>query len=361
MIAIVIGTRPELIKIFPLVNYLKKKNVKFKIIHTGQHYSKNLNDIFLSDFANLSPDYNLRVGSKPHAEQTALMMIGIEKIVKKNLFNSLIVYGDTNSALAGALVASKIENLTLIHLEAGLRSFEIKMPEETNRKAIDHISDILITTTKLAKIFLTSEGLNKKNIFYSGNTIVDAIKFCKTKIKNNYLFLKKFNLITKKYFLLTLHRQENVANKKKFLKIINSLNDVIFNFDIDIIFPAHPRTKIFLKSLNIKLNKRIKLVEPMNYINFLTLIQNSKLVITDSGGIQEESCVMKVPSITLRTSTERQETIRMGANILSKYDSKDLLKNVYKILNKKIIWKSPYGNGKASIEIYKILNKLKKL
>ena len=130
---------------------------------------------------------------------------------------------------------------------------------------------------------------------------------------------------------------------------------------MDIIFPAHPRTKIFLKSLNIKINDRIKLVEPMNYINFLTLIQNSKLIITDSGGIQEESCVMKVPSITLRTSTERQETIQMGANILSEYDSKSLLKNINKILNRKISWKSPYGNGKASIEIYKILKKLKKL
>ncbi len=361
MIAIVIGTRPELIKIFPLVNYLKKKKGNFKIIHTGQHYSKNLNNIFLSDFINLKPDYNLKVGSKPQSEQTALMMIGIEKILKKKLFESLIVYGDTNTALAGALVASKFKNISLIHLEAGLRSFEIKMPEETNRKAIDHISDILITTTKLAKKFLIKEGINSKNIFYSGNTIVDAIKYSSDKLKNNSNLLNNLNLITKKYFLLTLHRQENVENKKKFLKIINSLNKVISKFDMDIIFPAHPRTKKFINSLKIKLNKRIKIIEPLNYINFLTLIKNSKLIITDSGGIQEESCVMKVPSITLRTSTERQETILIGTNILSEYDSKNLLKNINKILNRKIYWRSPYGNGKASIKIYKILKKLKKI
>ncbi len=361
MIAIVIGTRPELIKIFPLVNYFKKKNVKFKIIHTGQHYSKNLNDIFLSDFVNLVPDFNLKVGSRPHSEQTGLMMIGIEKIVKKNFFKSLIVYGDTNTALAGALVASKVKNLCLVHLEAGLRSFEIKMPEETNRKAIDHISDVLITTTKLAKKFLLKEGIKRKNIFYSGNTIVDAIRYSSERIKKNYSFLNKLNLRYKEYFLLTLHRQENVENKKKFLNIINSLNKVISKFNIDILFPAHPRTKKLINTLKIKLNKRIKIIEPLNYINFLTLIKNSRLIITDSGGIQEESCVMKVPSITLRTSTERQETIMIGSNILSEYDSKNLLKNINKIFNKKINWKSPYGNGKASSKIYKILKNLKKI
>lgn len=361
MIALVIGTRPELIKIFPLVNYLKSKKIKFKIIHTGQHYSKNLNNIFLKDFSNLTPDFNLKVGSKPHAEQTALMMIGLEKIIKKNNFSSLIVYGDTNTALAGAVVASKINNISLIHLEAGLRSFEVKMPEETNRKAIDHISDILITTTKIANNFLIKEGIEKKKIFYSGNTIVDAIKSYEHQIYKNSKLLDNLGLESKKYFVLTLHRQENVDNKKKFLKIINSLNKICSYFNKKIIFPAHPRTLKLLKSLRVSLDKRIKLIEPMNYINFLTLIKNSKLIITDSGGIQEESCVLKVPSITLRTSTERQETILMGANILSEYDEINLLKNVKKILKRNISWKSPYGNGDASIKIFKILKKLKKI
>ena len=161
--------------------------------------------------------------------------------------------------------------------------------------------------------------------------------------------------------MLTLHRQENVDNKKKFLKIINSLNKICSYFNKKIIFPAHPRTLKLLKSLRVSLDKRIKLIEPMNYINFLTLIKNSKLIITDSGGIQEESCVLKVPSITLRTSTERQETILMGANILSEYDEINLLKNVKKILKRNISWNSPYGKGDASIKIFKILKKLKKI
>jgi len=315
----------------------------------------------MHDFNNLKPDYNLKIGSKTHAEQTALMMMGLEKVIKKSKFSSLIVYGDTNSALAGALVASKIKKISLIHLEAGLRSFELKMPEETNRKAIDHISDILITTTKFAKNFLVNEGIDKKKIYYSGNTIVDAIKFYNKKIIKNDDFLKNFELKKKEYFVLTLHRQENVDDKYKFLKIINSLNKVCKIYNFDIIFPAHPRTKKLIKVLKVNLSKNIKLVEPMNYVNFLTLIKNSRLIITDSGGIQEESCVMKVPSITLRTSTERQETIAMGSNILSRYDIKDLLKNIKKLLKKRILWKSPYGSGDASYKIFKILKTLKKI
>lgn len=361
MIGIILGTRPELIKIFPIVNFFKKKKVKYKIIHTGQHYSKNLNNIFLKDFKILDPDYNLKIGSKPHGEQTALMMIGIEKILSTIPLKAILVYGDTNSALAGALAGSKFHDVCVIHLEAGLRSFEIKMPEETNRKAIDHISDILITTTTIAKNFLIKEGIKKNTIFISGNTIVDAIKLHKAKIDSNFNLLKDYNLNKNNYFLLTLHRQENVEDKNKFLKIYKSLEKISTNLQMDIIFPAHPRTQKLIKSLNIKFNKKIKIIEPVNYLNFLTLINNSRLVITDSGGIQEESCTMRVPTITLRTSTERQETVNMGANILSKYDYNSLFKNITAMLNKKIKWEKPYGSGNASEKIYNILKKLKKI
>ena len=359
MIGIVVGTRPELIKIFPIVKFFKQKKVKYKIIHTGQHYSKNLNEIFLENFSILKPNYNLKIGSKPHAEQTALMMIGLEKILKKNFFNSVLVYGDTNSALAGALVASKFESIKLVHLEAGLRSFEIKMPEETNRKIIDHISDILITTTNIAKNFLIREGLSREKIFISGNTIVDAIKFYKKKIIKNNKLISHLKLKKNDYILLTLHRQENVDDKYKFLNIFKTLEKISKKFNIKIIFPAHPRTQKIMKVLNLLSNSNIKVIQPLNYINFLTLIKNSKLVITDSGGIQEESCTLKVPVITLRTSTERQETINMGANILSKYDYLNIHNNINKILKKNIKWKYPYGKGNASKNIYNILKLVK--
>jgi UDP-N-acetylglucosamine 2-epimerase (non-hydrolysing) len=361
MIGLILGTRPELIKIFPIVNFFKKKKVEYKIIHTGQHYSKSLNNIFLKDFKILNPDYNLKIGSKPQGEQTALMTIGIEKILSKGFIKTILVYGDTNSALAGALAGSKFHDVCVVHLEAGLRSFEIKMPEETNRKAIDHISDILIATTIIAKNFLIKEAIPKNKIFISGNTIVDAIKLHSLKIDNNINLLKNYNLNKKKYFLLTLHRQENVNDKNKFLKIYNSLEKISKNLKTDIIFPAHPRTQKLIKLLNLKFNNKIKIIEPVNYLNFLTLIKNSKLVITDSGGIQEESCTMRVPAITLRTSTERQETVHMGANILSKYDYNSLLKNITRLLNKTIKWQKPYGSGNASEKIYNILKKLKKL
>jgi UDP-N-acetylglucosamine 2-epimerase (non-hydrolysing) len=361
MIGIVVGTRPELIKIFPVIKFFKKKKVKYNIIHTGQHYSKSLNNIFLKDFKILNPDYNLKIGSKPQGEQTALMIIGLEKILRKGFIKTLLVYGDTNSALAGAMAGSKFHDVCVVHLEAGLRSFEIKMPEETNRRAIDHISDILITTTTIAKNFLINEGIKKKYIFTSGNTIVDAIKFYKKKVNDNFNLLKNYKLNKSEYFLLTLHRQENVEDKNKFLKIYNSLEKISKKIKMNIIFPVHPRTKKLMKSLNIKFNKKIKIIGPVNYLNFLTLINNSKIVITDSGGIQEESCTMRVPTITLRACTERQETINMGANILSKYDYNSLLKNVKIMLKKKIKWKNPYGSGHASEKIYNILKKLKKI
>ena len=359
MIGIVIGTRPELIKIFPIVKFFNKKKIKYKIIHTGQHYSKNLNDIFLKDFGILKPNYNLKIGSKPHAEQTALMMIGLEKILQKKTFKSILVYGDTNSALAGALVASKFQNVKLVHLEAGLRSFEIKMPEETNRKIIDHISDILITTTKIAKNFLIGEGLPRNKIFISGNTIVDAVKLYNNKITKNNKLINDLKLKKNNYFLFTLHRQENVEDKNKFLRLFKTLEKISKKFNIKIVFPAHPRTQKIMKLLNLLSNTKIKVLQPLNYINFLTLIKNSKLVITDSGGIQEESCTLKVPVITLRTSTERQETIYMGANILSKYDYLNITKNINKIFKKKIKWTYPYGKGNASKNIFNILKLVK--
>lgn len=357
MITIIVGTRPELIKIFPLVEELRKKKINFKIIHTGQHYSSSLNNIFLKYFKSLKISYNLKIGSHPTSKQTGLMMTSLEDIFSKINPNLVIVYGDTNSALAGALVASKNKNIKLLHLEAGLRSFEKNMPEETNRKIIDHISDYLFPPTKLAKNLLLREGILKSKIFLTGNTIKDSIKILEAKIKKKNILirmgLKKFN-----YFLVTIHREENLDTKERLNRILDLLSSISTRYNKTIIFPCHPRTKSLIKKFKLKVDNSIKITEPLRYDYFLNLLYYSFLVISDSGGIQEESCILKKRMITLRTKTERQETIKIGCNVLSKIDLKDIFKKINLMKSKKIQWQNPYGEGNISQKIVKQIKKL---
>ena len=357
MIIIVIGTRPELIKIFPLVGELKKKKINFKIIHTGQHYSSSLNNIFLKYFKSLKISYNLKIGSHPASKQTALMMTSLEAIFNKINPKLVIVYGDTNTALAGALVASKNKNIKLLHLEAGLRSFEKKMPEETNRKIIDHISDYLFPPTKLAKKLLIKENISKSQIFLIGNTIKDSIKILETKIKEKNI-LTKMRLKSFNYFLVTIHREENLDTKERLNKILHLLTSITKKYNKCIVFPCHPRTRNLIKKFKLKVDISIKIIEPLRYDYFLNLLYYSFLVISDSGGIQEESCILKKRMITLRTKTERQETIKIGCNVLSTINLRDVFGNIDSIKSKKIQWSNPYGQGNIS---QKIANQIKKL
>ena len=356
MIGIIVGTRPELIKIYPVVSFFKKKKFKFKIIHTGQHYSGNLNDIFLRDFKILKPDYNLKIGSKPHSEQISNMMIKIERIIEKGLFKSVLVYGDTNSAFAGAMVASKFNNIKVIHLEAGLRSFDKKMPEELNRRLIDHSSDLLLCPTINSKKNLLDENISPKKIFVVGNTIYDAIK---SPLVQKHLVLFKNNIKRSNYIVLTIHREENTLNHKNLKIILKSLIKISKKFNYKIFFPTHPKTKKILNK--IKYNKKIiKSIRPMNYFDFLCLMRNSKLIFSDSGGVQEEACILKIPLITIRNSTERPETIKIGCNILSKINDKKLYNDTLKLLKRKINWRNPYGDGKAAEKSYYIIKKFMK-
>lgn len=357
MIAIIIGTRPEFIKILPLVKQLKKKKIKFRLIHTGQHYSKNLSDIFLKEFKNIKIDFNLKVGSHTQSKQTALMMEGLEKILVNNVYTHAIVYGDTNTALSGALVASKISHIKLIHIEAGLRSFEVNMPEETNRVIIDHISDYLFAPTKISKNFLIKENISKNKIFLTGNIIKDSIDTCRNLIKKNNL-LKILDIKKKNYFVVTIHRQENIENQKRLREIIKSLNIICEKYKKSIIFSVHPKTKKKIKELNLSINKKINFIDPVNYKDFLYLLKNSFFVISDSGGIQEECCLLKIKLITLRTSTERQETISIGCNILSNVEDNKMLKKIDYMVKKKPKWTNPYGAGKISKNMYNIIKTL---
>ncbi len=355
MLSIILGTRPEIIKLYPLISLLKKEKINFNIIHTGQHYSNNLNNIFLKQLRiPKNKIINLKVGSTHHARQISLMAIGIEKYLKNNKkVKAVIVYGDTNSALAGSLASINIKNIYLIHLEAGLRSFDKNMPEEISRRLIDHCSDLLLCPTKTSKDYLLKEGIKKDKIHIVGNTIVDALK---SKIVQSSI-KKNFNKLKKNYLLLTIHREENTFDPNKLKIIISSIQKICKNQKLHAIFPIHPKTKKLLSRLKYD-QKLIRVIQPLNYLSFINLLKNCKIVVSDSGGIQEEACILKIPLITVRNSTERPETIKIGCNILTSVSSNNIYKNAKIILKKKIYWKNPYGKGDASKKSLKIIQKM---
>lgn len=297
-IMMIAGTRPEVIKLSELN---KKLNFcKSVYVYTGQHFSKNMKDIFLEELDS-EPDIDLGCN-------TSNVEIIRKKLVKLILEIKpliLLVYGDTNSTLAGAL-AAKDTNTELIHIEAGLRSFDLRMPEERNRIKVDQISDYLLCPTTLSREYLRFEGI-KKNVFVTGNLIVDVSKkFLNSKLPKDYQFLEEF-------ILLTLHRAENVDDPKSLKILVEKLKEISNH---KIIFPIHPRTMKNLKANNIKIPKNVTIIDPVGYVEFLSLINHSKLVLTDSGGVQEESIILGKPCITLRYTTERWETNLMGGNRL---------------------------------------------
>lgn len=352
-IAIILGTRPEIIKLSPIIRESQKQNLDFFIIHTTQHYTKYLDRIFFEELNLPQPKYNLGVRSGNHGEQTGKILIKVEGVLEKENPDIVLVEGDTNSVLAGGLAAFKL-GIKVGHVEAGLRSYDRTMPEEINRILVDHISDYLFAPTNKASFILKGEGIESKKIFVVGNTIVDAV-FQNLKIAEKKDILKKLQLKPKKYFLLTLHRPSNVDYKKNFYDILKGLNLIYKKFKLPIIFPIHPRTEKQLKIFELELPDGINILEPVGYLEFLQLEQSATLCLTDSGGIQEEACVLKVPCVTIRENTERVESIEVGANILAGTMPEKICYSVKKMLNKKPSWSNPFGDGKSGRRIVKIL------
>ena len=353
-LAIILGTRPEIIKMSPIIRELQKRKINFFVLHTNQHYSRNLDKVFFKELQLPRPKYNLKINFGIHAEQTGGMMIGIEKVLIKEKPDVVLVEGDTNTVLAGALTAAKLQ-IKVAHIEAGLRSYFRGMPEEINRVIADHCSDYLFAPTKGSKNNLLKEGISKKNIFVVGNTIVDAVFQNSKLVGKKSRILLKLKLKKRSYCLLTAHRQENVDNKKRLGKILQGLGLIYKKYGLKIIFPIHPRTKKRIGEFKLKVPTGIKLIEPVGYLDFLQLEKNAILVFTDSGGIQEEACILKVPCVTLRDNTERPETIVASSNILSGVEPDKILKSFSKMINKKRNWKNPFGAGKASKKIIDII------
>lgn len=331
-IFLIAGARPNFMKIAPLINQFKIKDIKFKLIHTGQHYDYNMSKIFFDNLEIPEPDFYLNAGSGTHAFQTAKIMIEFEKVILKEKPKLVIVVGDVNSTIACTLVAKKLF-IDVAHVEAGLRSFDMKMPEEINRILTDQISDFLFITEKSAEINLKREGIDPDKIFYVGNIMIDTLLMNLNRAQDLNVY-KIFNLEEKSYALITIHRPSNVDNKENLEKIIQIINYI--QERVKIFFPIHPRTKKRLKQFNLEkdLNTfNLILSEPVGYLEFLNLMINSKLILTDSGGIQEEASYLKIPVLTLRKNTERPITIEKGTNTLIGINFEKLKKSIDEILS----------------------------
>jgi len=347
----VVGARPNFMKVAPIMREAEKHN-EFKqiLVHTGQHYDKNMSKCFFEELGICEPDINLEVGSGPHGEQTGKIMHRFEEFILKEGGNLVVVVGDVNSTIACGLVAAKL-HIPLAHVEAGLRSFDRKMPEEINRLLTDAISDFLFTPAEEANKNLKKEGIPEEKIFLVGDIMIDTLLWEMERtpdIDNPPLP----ELDNKNYATLTLHRPSNVDDPEIFKGILNALDEIANK--IPIIFPAHPRTVNRMKEFKFSpKNDNLKIIEPLSYRDFLRLYKNSKFVLTDSGSIQQETTFLNIPCLTIRKNTERPFTITKGTNVLTGTDPERITEEAFKILEGEIKQSEglPLWDGKTAERI----------
>ena len=354
----IVGTRPNMMKIAPIMEEMAK-NEAFQpvLVHTGQHYDENMSEIFFRQLGIPEPDYNLGVGSGSHTYQTAHVMLALEPLLEELKPDCVLVVGDVNSTLAGALVAAKML-IPVAHVEAGLRSFDRTMPEEINRTLTDHISDFLFTTEESGNENLLREGVPQEKIFLVGDVMIDTLLRHRDKARALNA-LERFGLKPGGYALLTLHRPSNVDEGDVLSGIVDALVQV--QEMLPVVFPVHPRTRKRLEEFGLwpKLSglPRMVLTEPLGYLEFLGLMQDARVVLTDSGGIQEETTILKVPCLTLRYNTERPATISQGTNKLVGNRSEDIVRAVREVLEGEVRTGTlpKFWDGKAAERIVRIL------
>ncbi len=356
-IAIVLGTRPEIIKMSPIVVECQKQGVDFFILHTGQHYSHELDKQIFDDLKLPAPKHNLGIGGQPYRKQVGLMTKEISKILDIEKPDVVIVQGDTISVLAGAMAGKKV-GIKIAHHESGLRSHDTSMVEETNRVITDHISDFLFVPTLDALKNLQEEGMDPDRIHMVGNTIVDAVLQNLDKALNTGKKFEEHKLSSRGYILASAHRAENVDVPKRLKGIIEGLRLTGQELGVPVIFPVHPRTKFKLKEFNITLPDNIIEIEPVGFLELLKLEKHARLVMTDSGGMQEESFILRVPCVTLRDNTERPETVEHGANIVSGVEPEKILAAAKLMVGKNLNpthFINPFGDGRTAERIIRIL------
>lgn len=315
-ITLIAGARPNFMKIAPIIHDIKKsqengKAIEYRLVHTGQHYDKNMSDTFFDELNIPQPDVNLNCHGGSQAEQAAAIMVSFEKDIMNHPTDLVMVVGDVTSTMACSIVAKKL-NIKVAHVEAGIRSRDLTMPEEINRMVTDSITDIFFTTSISAGGNLETEGHPKNKIHFVGNVMIDTLRANEARFKKPSIW-EDLGLKKERYLVMTMHRPANVDEEAKLKDFIESIDHNVQ--EMPVIFPIHPRTKRILEKAGIQMNN-IKLIQPLGYLEFNYLVKHAKGVLTDSGGITEETTVMKVPCITLRDNTERPETIDVGTNEL---------------------------------------------
>ncbi len=355
-----LGTRPEIIKLSPLIRELEARGADYFTVHSNQHYSYELDKVFFDELSLPAPDHALGAKSGSHARQTGRIMEGVEGVFAKEKPDAVFVQGDTNTVLAGALAAYKL-GVFIAHVEAGLRSFDRRMPEEANRVMTDHVSDYLFAPTEQAKKNLESEGVGKHElitwrgaftpkIFVSGNTSVDAanqnLGLAEETFPN---YLESLGLSEKEYLLVTAHRAENVDEKETFKEFLQAFNELADETGKKTVYPVHPRSKKRIQEFGLNTGN-VELIEPPGYLEFLLLEKGAHRILTDSGGVQEEACTLGVPCVVLRKSSDRPESIGAGAARLGGV-TRESIKAAFHELDSVKKWENPYGDGNASKNI----------
>lgn len=349
----VIGARPQFIKAAVLSRLIRQEysdRLKEILLHTGQHYNKNMSDVFFKEMEIPEPDYNLNIGSGSHGKMTGRMLEAIEELLIEKKPDYLLVYGDTNSTLAGALAASKL-HIPVIHVEAGLRSNNMKMPEEQNRILTDHISSLLLCPTEQAVKNLEKEGIDD-GVHNIGDIMLDASLYYRKKLETTQSYLpEEFNFLDD-FFLITLHRAENTDEEKRLASIVSSLNSLNKKTGI---LPLHPRTKKMLERRSLKFNDNIKVIDPIGYLDMIRLESKCSFIITDSGGVQKEAYFFKKPCITMRDQTEWVETVEAGCNILVGADYNKIIDAVNGFVEIEKEYPPLYGDGNTGEKILSLL------
>jgi len=360
----VVGARPQFVKLAPVCRAIERHNsrddapfIEHRIIHTGQHYDREIAELLFEQLSIPTPDYNLGVGSSPHGAQIARMLQRMEPLLRKEPIDWVIVYGDTNSTLAGALLAVRLM-IPLAHVEAGCRSGNGSMPEEQNRTVADHLSQLLLAPSESAIKNLRREGIGtdddprQRRTVFAGDVMYDSLlQHMTLSEKRSNTVLQEMGLAPKRYYLLTLHRAENTNNRQRLVSILKAATSL----DLPVLFPVHPRTRHLLAAGGIHLNGKIHQVPPLGFLEMVGLERNAKKILTDSGGVQKEAFYLGVPCVTLRDNTEWPETVTCGANCLAGTEPQSIWKAVRD--NHVVDWShsAPYGDGTSA---EKIVNEL---
>jgi UDP-N-acetylglucosamine 2-epimerase (non-hydrolysing) len=349
-LAVVVGTRPEVIKMSPVIREIQARGIPFVLIHSNQHYSKEMDQVFFDELELPAPHHNLEISAATHSNQIGEILIRVTPVLEREKPDLLLIQGDTNTVVASALAAERL-GIPVAHVEAGLRSYDRRMPEESNRVMTDHLSDLLFAVTDVQRNILAHEGIDRKKIHVVGNTIADAVRQ-NLDLAAKSQVLTQLGVKAKDYFLLTVHRASNVDDEAALRETLELLEAIAARYSQKIVWPVHPRTAKKLKEHSLQTPANVILTQPLGYLDFLRLEREAALILTDSGGVQEEACILGVPCITLRENTERPETIKLGANVLAGRDPALALRAMESFLRPDLpAWRNPFGDGDSAIRI----------